>query len=120
MKSPQATVYQNVAQRGYTDGYTDQEFASRQLLKIIEEVAELADSFGIDESMTIATAGAQARYLFDAGAIPFTKPTMQAVQNELYDVQVVLFCMAEALGIDVIAGSVQKSLTDIERGVRKT
>lgn len=126
--TPQRIVYSHVAQRGYAEGWTPAQFAARQLVKLVEEVAELAayinlptdtDS-GLGLYLNLQEAGAKARKLFDspgqeqwAGAHIFPQAA-----DEAADVQVVLYCLSEAIGMDVQYKAIQNSADDRRRGVR--
>lgn len=126
--TPQRTVYSQVAQRGYAEGWTPAQFAARQLVKLVEEVAELAayinlptdtDS-GMGLYLNLQEAGAKARRLFDAegreqwsGAHVYPQAA-----DEAADVQIALYCLAEAIGLNAQDEAVRKSADDRRRGVR--
>ena len=128
MVTPQRMVYSQVAQRGYAEGWTPAQFAARQLVKMVEEVAELAayinlptdtDS-GMGMYLNLQEAGAKARRLFDAegkeqwaGAHIYPQAA-----DEAADVQVALYCLAEALGMNAQDEAIRKAADDRRRGVR--
>lgn len=126
--TPQRIVYSHVAQRGYAEGWTPAQFAARQMAKLVEEVAELAayinlptstDS-GVGMYLNLQEAGAKARRLFDA---PGQEQWADAhiypqATDEAADVLVTLYCLAEAIGIDVQDKAIRKAAEDRHRGVR--
>jgi NTP pyrophosphatase (non-canonical NTP hydrolase) len=126
--SEQQDVYNAVSERGYRDAWTGGQFAARQVAKLIEEVGELAKWFDIDgtwRNMLRITA-ASAKRQFDS-AWAWDNAGIGQIENakqELADVQVVVFCLAEVLGevsgepFNVAAAALGKSRGDIDRGVR--
>lgn len=120
----QQEVYNFIDQRGYRRGWTAQQFVVRQVLKLIEEVAEAALLVSFDDEImpraTIDAAGSLARAAFDQ-----MPPTAYAavrdydeLAQELADIQVVVFAMAQALDFDVIQAARDKARLDVRRGVR--
>lgn len=126
----QEIVAANVAARGYKNGWTDEQFAARQLAKAVEELAEAANH-------VIGPAHFHATHywlndLKDAGIaarIQFDQPLhwrdigiddIAKLRRELADVQVVLLAAAQALDFDIIQAAIHKSGADVERGVRGT
>lgn len=132
MTSPQQQVAQLVADRGYREGWTLNEFASRQIAKLTEELGELSTCLHHNwspwwESLNVAHR--QARHAFNA-------PTWDReclmdyaffgyAKEELADIQVVVFTLAQALSelsdepFDVVQAALDKAGKDVERGVRK-
>ena len=102
-RKPQRKVYNSVAKRGYTEAWTDKQFAARQLFKMLEEIGDRPDVWG-------------------NANIP--EEECRRAKQELSDIQVVVFCLAHALErlggepFDVVAAAVEKSREDVERGVR--
>lgn len=115
-----------VAQRGYLDGLSNDELAARQIVKLVEELGELAATVETDDPQLgyfiakLVETGHKARQLFDmpdlfAGATVHSGPAA----HELTDVQVVSFVMAHALGMMDLPYSAQcKAQADVVRGVR--
>ena len=127
--SKQDDVYNAVWLRGYMDGWTDEQFLARQVVKLVEEVAEsmahlltMPGYFGAE----VRNAGASARWLFDRNEAweDVALRDVDGLANELADLQVVLFCAAKALGkmtgtrFDVVEAAVVKAQADVGRGVR--
>ena len=106
----QKMVADAVSARGYRDGWNADQFAARQLAKLIEETAEASEwVHGVE---IFDNSGAWDWIEVDALARFF-------LCEEVADIQVVLFALADALGMDVVAAAVEKSAADVERGVRK-
>jgi NTP pyrophosphatase (non-canonical NTP hydrolase) len=124
----QQQVFQAVRDRGYLDDWTTEQATARQVCKLQEELAELASEVdGMDEPtrQNIRKAGAQARADFDdedAWRSPIVDGWKFGYTDraaaELYDLQVVVFVLAELLGVDVQAGALDKARADVERGKR--
>jgi NTP pyrophosphatase (non-canonical NTP hydrolase) len=131
----QETVYANIVARGYAEGWTDEQFAARQLAKLTEEVGELGDwiaqdtweemSPGLKRAHTLYWARHFAKQEFDSGNWKNARVTnIEQSKVELADIQVVVFCLAQVLAqlsgepFDVIAAAVEKSGKDVKRGVR--
>jgi len=125
----QQQVARAVAQRGYRDGWTAEQFAARQVCKLAEELAELGAHFRGNHQYTVEVQleqlGIDAKLAFDEGN--WTNAEVRnprAALEELADVMVVVFCLAEALGemlnerVDVVALAMAKANTDMVRGVR--
>lgn len=125
-----------VAERGYRDGYTAEQYLRRQALKLVEETAELVAALGAlapaDVRVAMEHAARAAREWFDAGyPAGETEPpaaldaeALEHVADELADVQVVVFVAAEALTeirgkqCDIVRRAVWKAAMDRRRGVR--
>lgn len=125
----QNEVYEAVVARGYREGWRVDLFLARQVVKLVEEVAEagalvawLPNYFRAE----IRNAGASARWLFDSEEkwVDQDVPEPEALAKELADLQIVLFCAASALSelmnqeINLVELAVEKATKDIERGVR--
>lgn len=127
----QDEVVTAVEARGYRNGWTDEQFAVRQIAKLTEELGELnrhARHLGLDDrgwhqhskwEKALGEAAQIARYAFDEG--DWSEAWMvnrNAAIEELADIQVVVFCLADALGVDVVELAREKAQEDIGRGVR--
>lgn len=120
---PQTAVAQAVAARGYRDGWTPEQFLARQFPKLIEELGEASECLTWDELHNVfQEIGEVCRLMFDdRESWEPMQPTITdkaALGDELADVLVVLFCMADIAGVDVIQAAVNKATSDIKRGVR--
>lgn len=121
----QREVVAAVKARGYWDGFNAEQVATRQVCKLAEELAELADNFvlpvinggpgeaDIDPCSCIQLAGEDARATFDmkdiwdlrdAGLIegadpdnPNVRQQFEDIKSEMADCIVVLFNLAGAL-----------------------
>ena len=126
--SAQAQTVASVARRGYLDGWNDDELLARQVVKLQEELGELASVVEADDPVlsdflaTIVKIGKPARRIFDrkAAFVGATVVDTQAAIHELTDCQVVIYVAAHGLHVPNIgfAASV-KALADEARGVRK-
>lgn len=133
----QKEIFQAVVARGYMNGWLLRQFAARQILKLVEEVAEVVEYLVLDESKpdaqtfreSIAAAGQAARRLFDQS--PADRPyfaldydNVKDLLKEAADVQVILCCLVESinrdtwLGFDIMGEAHKKAVADISRGVR--
>ena len=120
--SVQRQVCDAVKARGYWN-LPNRSFAARQLAKLVEEVAELADALAISSPPTwlraLRVAGKLARQAFDSQTLWMDADIdAESAKAEIADVQVVLFCLAETLGLDVAQEALRKSKADVKRGVR--
>jgi hypothetical protein len=126
----QATIYDAVAARGYTDGYRPEELAGRQVLKSLEELCEafehlypLMTTNGQQDTFedlrdSLVQVKRKARALFDGRMlVGVWKP--DEFKLELADVAIPLFVAAQALGIDLVELAVTKATADVKRGVRQ-
>lgn len=126
--SAQAQTVASVARRGYLDGWNDGELLARQVVKLMEELGELASTIETDDPAmagffaSVVRAGKQSRGVFDRSAL-FVGATIadtQAARHELVDCEVVLAVMAHALDVpDLAFAASQKALADEARGVRR-
>ena len=125
-----------VKARGYKckpDGsaWSSEQFAARQVAKLCEELGELrryTRQLGLHDTgwpqyskweRLLGQAAQVARQAFDEGdwEDAWVVSSKKAAQ-ELADMQVVLFCLADALGVDVVELAREKAAADVERGVR--
>jgi len=124
-KTPQDAVVDCVDKRGYRKGWTDEEFLARQLVKLLEELGELAECMILPQQVRnlLVPASREAKVLFDNKEIwsgarwRGEKDKINAVQ-EIADMQVVLFCAADAMKVDSSAQAASKAQKDVERGTR--
>jgi len=128
----QEEVYKFVAERGYTKGYTKEQFAVRQVIKLIEELGELASAirpavhgWALQELLDdMSFMGELAREAFDRNQdwalrdVPVPLNEDKEVQEEVGDMQVVLWCLAQSLGFESGDVAYEKSKADRDRGVR--
>lgn len=118
----QIRVARAVKARGYRTNWTDSQFAARQAVKLIEESAELLDHVtGLPGyfRMAVKESALMARRIFDDKIFSkeLTIGAAGAVK-ELADCQVIIFNLADALGVDSGAEALAKAESDISRGVR--
>lgn len=127
----QRTVYGNIGQRGYFDGWTLRQLFMRQLVKLLEEAAEAFLSinwpaqFGRLREYTLLVKN-EARRVFDDKAywIGVNEHIPAEAIGEITDAQVVLCTAACAFedesgrSFQLINSAVEKSKADIKRGVR--
>jgi len=134
MKTPQQQVAENTAARGYRDGWTAEQFAARQVCKLVEELQELNLHIWSSHSLADAPyweslldrAGDNAKSHFDNEHAwhSICIDGVDEAKSELSDIQVVVFNLAAALAeitgepFDVVQAAVDKSAADIERGKR--
>ena len=131
----QDKVAQAVRERGYYekpngDPWTSEQLAARQVAKLAEELGELVEciaAFGWDghrqrygyEWLLEGAVRQSARDQFDSdhwhGAVVLNA---YGAASELADLQVVLFTLADALGVDAVELAVEKAERDKTRGVR--
>jgi hypothetical protein len=147
MGEDQQLVCELVQRRGYREGWTASEFLVRNVIKLQEELAELTgvslprigtfNNYG----PALMLVGVVARTVFDAPKDDFDvewaatnerlrdPKWIDAIGQELADMQVVLFCAAEALSslyerqdaepFDLIEAALKKAAADVDRGVRE-
>ena len=118
VRTPQDEIADAVARRGYRDGWTDEQFAARQVAKVMEEVAELARGVRVPylESLIM---GDMVREVFDNEEV--WKDALidrKRLAQEVVDVIVPALVLADVLGIDGVQAAVDKALADVERGKR--
>ena len=126
----QKQVAENTVARGYRDGWTAEQFAARQVCKLVEELNELDGSFNNyfhSWRRDLNNAAIDAKLFFDGDLGDWNDAklwTAQSAKLELADIQVVVFNLAQALAeitgepFDVIQAAVDKSAADVTRGVR--
>ena len=134
---PQDYVAQQVVLRGYRGNWTAEQFAARQVVKRLEELAEEAACYALpvvdcgwegksNLAELIAVAGAVARKAFDdesiwlgCGVIDSEKAMQEAADGLVVD-----FCKADALAemsggpFDLSEAAVRKAARDVHRGKR--
>ena len=131
----QEATFDAVKDRGYVSNWTMRQFMARQVAKLQEELGELAEiclSGSSPLSRDILFTGDVAKMAFDNEDHEFwedeaeniTMSSFKQIREELADLQVVLFCLTEATVkysgtlFNVAEAAVEKSTSDIERGVR--
>jgi hypothetical protein len=155
----QSEVYNSVVDRGYREGYSAEQFIARQVAKLQEELWELAQridlpiqvyrtielagktskewfdkgKFSLDDTScaTIELAGKTSKEWFDKGkfSLDDTSCAVWGLQQELADIQVVVFCLAEELSkmqsaqggvkrVDITKLALDKARKDVQRGIR--
>ncbi len=126
--SAQGQTVASVARRGYLDGWTDGELLARQVVKLAEELAELAECIDGDDPVLadflriVRRLNKPARRLFDQPDAFIGAECLNTKQarSELTDCAVVLAVAAHALGIpDVMFAASVKARQDVTRGVRQ-
>jgi len=140
-KTAQDKVYTAVAERGYREGWSAEQFLARQLCKMVEEINEAQESvyhtdptydtrIHLDRTKEdrLMWAARYAKVKFDNKEHPgwygIGIEDPQALIDELADMQVVLFCAAAAAAeltgqpVDIVQLAVDKATADIARGVR--
>jgi len=107
---------------------TAQQFATRQAVKLVEELSELSAGMGTslpyEMRRKLMLIGLPAREEFDhlgysLHASAWGQYEIQKIKDELADIQVVVFCLAQALEeldgtpFDIIQEAMDKSTSDI-------
>ena len=129
---PQGIVYSAVEDRGYVKGWSLKVFFIRQVVKLVEEIAELCSHVRyegpVDELLLdVMKLGLRAHRLFDDKSLwdrEMAIVVADSLCEELADAQVVLFCAAETFSrmeneeFDIIKSAASKAIGDITRGVR--
>lgn len=129
----QQLVFDSTVRRGYLTGWSMIEFAARQVVKAIEELAELSTTVGAQDSHVqdllskMQDVGNLARLVFDDSRIKWDCDIdHDAFCKELADLQVTVFNAAEAIAkasdtpYNSARAAVEKAHADIKRGVRKS
>lgn len=135
MIDAQDEVAAAVTERGYRAGWTAGQFAARQIAKLQEELGELAELTATDAFYLkpwwlphVREAARKCKWAFDSAEHWWKHAIIADVERakeELADLQVVIFCLADALGeisgepYDVVQAAVEKAQEDVERGVRQ-
>ena len=132
----QRTVYASVCVRGYRHGWGAKEYMARQVVKLFEEIAELADLIlppASELSRDIQLVSEVARDRFDNApkefwkqcALRFDARGLVPIKREAADVLIVLYNLASAIGeaegrhfFNVATYAMEKSAEDVKRGVR--
>ena len=124
----QSAIIAAVERRGYREGWTDEQFAARQVAKLTEELGELMGhiwQLGQANGPSrwedkIFWASVNAKPAFDYGKWENAEVTdADAAISELADIIVVACCLADALGEpDIMARALEKAQNDVGRGVR--
>lgn len=129
-ESWQQRIYAATEARGYADDWTPEQFAARQVIKAVEELAELVVLIAISGDSVMASeikyfkravldAGARARVLFDHGAEFWNDVLIHpSADTEAADVAVTLANFAAVRGFDLLEAVEDKATRDIERGKR--
>lgn len=129
MKELQALVAKAVADRGYRQGWTDEQFAARQICKAVEELGELILAVIWQHGhnnpawyLSLMDAKENAREAFDSFDAGFWSYVddidTDEIVAELPDVLIPLLVLAETLDIDLEQAVREKVLGDVSRGVR--
>lgn len=125
--SAQTSIVSHVARRGYLDNWNDDELLARQVVKLAEELAELASTIEASDPAladflaSLVKLGRHARRIFDrpSAFVDVTVVNTQAAIYELTDCQVVIAVAAHALHVpDIMYAAQCKALADEARGVR--
>lgn len=129
----QSEVYNSVVDRGYREGYSAEQFIARQVAKLQEELWGLAQRIDLPIQVyrTIELAGKTSKEWFDKGkfSLDDTSCAVWGLQQELADIQVVVFCLAEELSkmqsaqggvkrVDITKLALDKARKDVQRGIR--
>jgi len=132
----QGEIYRAIVERGYRKGWSACEFLGRQIVKLYEEIGELAytilDPNHCDLAREIEMLTEQARIVFDNQDKKYWRDATNKIgrkdiphiRSELADTQVVLFCAAQGAGqmigkeFNLLFWAWHKARDDIERGVR--
>lgn len=122
----QQAIVEAVGQRGYFDGYTEDQLAARQLVKMLEELCEALQAVNaedVDLHLLIqqtASLGKWARAVFDVPSL-FDDVLVDfgALGAEFCDLVVPLAVLADVLEVpDMMAAGYRKAQADVARGVR--
>lgn len=128
---PQGRIYMAVAERGYTAGWTAEQFLARQAAKLMEELGEvfaLMDGMPVNLVEKVRDAAEAARRQFDDmtawDRVNVEGGKLEALWKELADLQVVLACAAHTVNYlewtdrDLMDAALEKADGDVKRGVR--
>lgn len=137
----QTKVAEAIKLRGYRKGWTPVQFLVRQVVKLQEELSELASlvtenasvyGYETDFGFAVRRAGQQARNLFDdtfswyyARMTHETEQGVEDLKAEAADCMVVLLNVAAAIEeitgdqFDLVQAALRKARIDVPRGVRK-
>jgi NTP pyrophosphatase (non-canonical NTP hydrolase) len=122
----QEQIHAAVLARGYREGWDGPEFVARQIAKALEELAEAARCMNWQPGheplhhSTLLEAGEMSRWEFDHRDVwqGLTGAHYDRLGEELADVAVPLFVIAQELGIDLVEMAREKATRDVVRGVR--
>jgi len=122
----QKEIADSVRARGYRDGWTDEQFAARQVAKLVEELGELCcyidSNYGEMRTWEkrLIDASWYSRNEFDNSDCWGNARVVEVdkVAEELADILVVVYNLADAIGVDVNEMALEKATADIDRGVR--
>lgn len=124
----QAAIVEAVARRGYLDGWTTGQLIARQLVKLLEEVAEAfaglnTGAAGADLGLLVCAVrgiAKQARLVFDSpAAFDGVAVDPVALARELPDLVVPTAVLAYLLHFsDMMEAGALKASADVARGVR--
>ena len=124
--SAQTATVAAVARRGYLpDGYDPQEMTAKQLVKMLEELAEALECTSGGSVLyrrlvrQVVAIGSFARLVFDDPASFVGVTVDDNLMSETADMAVVLAMLAHVQGIpDIMYAAQVKAERDAERGVR--
>jgi NTP pyrophosphatase (non-canonical NTP hydrolase) len=128
MNSLQEEVYQAVKDRGYldTEEWSRDQLIVRQVVKLIEEVGETGASVTVENEelgnpgellCDAVNVGASAKRVFNVSKLNKPYIWTYSLISELADIQVVVFVLAELLGVDIVELARGKACADVDRGV---
>jgi hypothetical protein len=126
------TLYEAVRERVYLEGYTPEQILARQVCKLQEELAELAEHMTMPQGTqgnvkgAILAAGLMARRAFDCDIWHYEAAPLDIarIRKELADMYVVLAVAEQVLNTisddraSIRMLALEKAYGDIERGVR--
>lgn len=124
--SYQMAIVAAVRERGYLDGYTEDQLAARQLVKLLEELCEALQCIHTDDPILAALVanaaiyGKSARAVFDIPSL-FDGVTVDfgELGAEFCDLVVPLAVLGQVLDVpDMMAAGYRKAQADVARGVR--
>lgn len=123
----QIRIFNAVAERGYMDTtrWTRDQLIAQQTVKLIEELGEMAAHVGVygmsevNEVLSLVErTGESAKRTLDEEPFENPRVDLDGLRHELADIQVVVFCLASLLDVDVVGDAWTKAVNDISRGVR--
>lgn len=138
-RKAQKLIAEATDRRGYRIGWRLDQFVARQIAKLQEELAEMAQHAsdnrdygdeGTDLEFRIQQAGQKARQIFDTplwwatSGFKDDERSLEAIRREATDCMVVLFNIAAAVDemsehpFDIVEEAVAKAKADVKRGVR--
>jgi hypothetical protein len=122
----QQAIVEAVRERGYLSGYTDDQLAARQLVKLLEELCEALQSVNADDVdlhlliQQAASLGKWARAVFDVPSLfDGVLVDFGMLGAEFCDLVVPLAVLADVVEVpDMMAAGYRKAQADVARGVR--